>query len=79
MDKKNFSSHDEMMAYYEEELHKLEARAKRTFSKERKAEIGAEIERQKRLIAYLRKTGGNMGYIQYAGVGKCSTEVLSNG
>ena len=73
MEEKSFSSHDEMMAYYQEKLHKLEVRAKLTFKKEEKAEIGAEIERMKRFIANLRKTGD---VIQHADMGARSTEVL---
>ena len=73
MDEHTFKSHDEMMAYYEGKLHELEVRAKLTFRKKEKAEIGTEIEKTKRLIAALRKTGGNM--IQYADMGKRSKEV----
>ena len=73
MDEQTFKSHDEMMAYYEGKLHELEIRAKLTFRKKEKAEIGTEIEKMKRMIAALRKTGGNM--IQCADMGERSKEV----
>ena len=76
MDEMTFGSHDEMMAYYEEELKKLEVRAKLPFRKEEKAVIGAEIERMKRFIATLRKTGGG---IQHADMGSFSREDKSYG
>ena len=74
MEEKSFSSHDEMMAYFQEKLHKLEVRKKLTFIPKEKKKIGAEIERFKRMIAVLRKTGAT---IQYAvDMGARSTEVL---
>lgn len=72
MEERTFKSHDEMMAYYEGKLHELEVRAKLTFKQKEKAEIGAEIEKMKRLIAKLRKTDGAM--IQHADMGERSTE-----
>lgn len=76
MDEKSFSSHDEMMAYFQEKLHKLEVRANLTFIPKDKAKINAEIERYKRMISALRKTGAA---IQYAvDMGERSTEVIKN-
>ena len=74
MDVKTFSSHDEMMAYFQEKLHKLKVRKMLTFNPREQERIGAEIERYRRMISDLRKTGAR---IQYAvDMGARSTEVL---
>lgn len=77
MSKKTFASNDEQIAYYQEEIAKLERRAQIAVGRNKRSEIRAEIERLKCLIRHLRKL--EKGRIQHANMGKSITEEIEDG